>query len=197
MSTTDDDAHDHADEARSAGRSPRRPAAAPSAALGRPDLRLARDAQGQARPRAAARRDRHPGDVRPDVHLPLRRRDRRLHRRVPATTSCPGILVMSVLFTTVYSGVALNTDLTKGVVDRFRSLPIWRPAPLVGRAARRQRALRARRHGDHRAGRDPGLPARAPASAAWSPRWRWSCSSRSACPGCSPRSGCSCARPAR
>ncbi|HLL86716.1 MAG TPA: ABC transporter permease [Thermoleophilaceae bacterium] len=44
----------------------------------------------------------------------------------------PGLLVMSVLFTTVYSGVALNTDLTKGVVDRFRSLPIWRPAPLVG-----------------------------------------------------------------
>ena len=44
----------------------------------------------------------------------------------------PGILVMSVLFTTVYSGVALNTDLTKGVVDRFRSLPIWRPAPLFG-----------------------------------------------------------------
>jgi ABC-2 type transport system permease protein len=44
----------------------------------------------------------------------------------------PGILVMSVLFTTVYSGVALNTDVTKGVVDRFRSLPTWRPAPLVG-----------------------------------------------------------------
>jgi ABC-2 type transport system permease protein len=44
----------------------------------------------------------------------------------------PGMLVMSVLFTTVYSGVALNTDLTKGVVDRFRSLPIWRPAPLLG-----------------------------------------------------------------
>jgi ABC-2 type transport system permease protein len=44
----------------------------------------------------------------------------------------PGMLVMSVLFTTVYSGVSLNTDVTKGVVDRFRSLPIWRPAPLVG-----------------------------------------------------------------
>jgi ABC-2 type transport system permease protein len=44
----------------------------------------------------------------------------------------PGILVMSVLFTTVYSGVALNTDLTKGVVDRFRSLPIWPSAPLLG-----------------------------------------------------------------
>ena len=42
------------------------------------------------------------------------------------------MLVQSVLFTAVYSGVALNTDVTKGVVDRFRSLPIWRPAPLVG-----------------------------------------------------------------
>jgi ABC-2 type transport system permease protein len=44
----------------------------------------------------------------------------------------PGMLVMQVLFNTVYSGVSLNTDLTKGVVDRFRSLPIWRPSPLVG-----------------------------------------------------------------
>jgi ABC-2 type transport system permease protein len=43
-----------------------------------------------------------------------------------------GVLVQSVLFTSVYSGVALNTDVTKAVVDRFRSLPIWRPAPLVG-----------------------------------------------------------------
>ncbi len=44
----------------------------------------------------------------------------------------PGVLAQSVLFTSVYSGVALNTDVTKGVTDRFRSLPIWRPAPLVG-----------------------------------------------------------------
>jgi ABC-2 type transport system permease protein len=44
----------------------------------------------------------------------------------------PGILVMSVLFTTVYSGVAINTDMTKGVIDRFRTQPIWQPAPLVG-----------------------------------------------------------------
>jgi len=44
----------------------------------------------------------------------------------------PGILVMSVLFNTVYSGVAVNTDMTKGVVDRFLTLPSWRPAPLVG-----------------------------------------------------------------
>ncbi len=44
----------------------------------------------------------------------------------------PGMLAQSVLFTAVYSGVTLNTDMTKGVVDRFRSLPVWRPAPLVG-----------------------------------------------------------------
>ncbi|HEX5909929.1 MAG TPA: ABC transporter permease, partial [Thermoleophilaceae bacterium] len=35
----------------------------------------------------------------------------------------PGVLVQTILFTTVYSGVVLNTDMTKGVVDRFRSLP--------------------------------------------------------------------------
>jgi ABC-2 type transport system permease protein len=44
----------------------------------------------------------------------------------------PGMLVQSVMFMAVYSGVALNTDMTKGVIDRFRSLPVWRPAPLVG-----------------------------------------------------------------
>ena len=44
----------------------------------------------------------------------------------------PAILVMTVLFTTVYSGVTLNTDVTKGVIDRIRSLPISRSAPLVG-----------------------------------------------------------------
>jgi ABC-2 type transport system permease protein len=44
----------------------------------------------------------------------------------------PGVLVVAVTFTTVYSGIAINTDLTKGVLDRFRSLPIWSPAPLLG-----------------------------------------------------------------
>jgi ABC-2 type transport system ATP-binding protein len=44
----------------------------------------------------------------------------------------PGSLVMTVVLVTTYSGVTLNTDITKGVSDRFRSLPIWRPAPIVG-----------------------------------------------------------------
>jgi ABC-2 type transport system permease protein len=44
----------------------------------------------------------------------------------------PGILTMSVVMITMYTGVAVNTDITKGVFDRFRTLPIWRPAPMVG-----------------------------------------------------------------
>lgn len=44
----------------------------------------------------------------------------------------PGILVMSVVMTTMYTGLAVNTDIDKGVFDRFRTLPIWRPAPMVG-----------------------------------------------------------------
>jgi ABC-2 type transport system permease protein len=44
----------------------------------------------------------------------------------------PGILVQTVVFITMYTGMGLNTDITKGVFDRFRSLPIWRPATLVG-----------------------------------------------------------------
>jgi ABC-2 type transport system permease protein len=44
----------------------------------------------------------------------------------------PGILVQTIVIVTVYTGYTLNTDITKGVFDRFRSLPIWRPAPIVG-----------------------------------------------------------------
>ncbi len=44
----------------------------------------------------------------------------------------PGTLVMAVLLATMYTGINLNTDLSKGLYDRFRTLPIWRPAPIVG-----------------------------------------------------------------
>jgi ABC-2 type transport system permease protein len=44
----------------------------------------------------------------------------------------PGTLVLSVLLITVYAGVNLNTDIAKGVFDRFRSMPIWRPSLIVG-----------------------------------------------------------------
>jgi ABC-2 type transport system permease protein len=44
----------------------------------------------------------------------------------------PGTLVMTVLLITVYAGLALNTDITRGTLDRFRSMPIWQPALIVG-----------------------------------------------------------------
>ena len=44
----------------------------------------------------------------------------------------PGIMIQTVLFSTVAIGVNLNTDIKEGVFDRFRSLPIARSAPLVG-----------------------------------------------------------------
>ncbi|MFH9853680.1 ABC transporter permease [Streptomyces althioticus] len=44
----------------------------------------------------------------------------------------PGILVMSVVMITMYTGISVNVDIEKGVFDRFRSLPIWRPSAMVG-----------------------------------------------------------------
>jgi ABC-2 type transport system permease protein len=44
----------------------------------------------------------------------------------------PGILVMTVTTITMYAGMALNSDIQKGIFDRFKSLPIWHPSPLVG-----------------------------------------------------------------
>lgn len=44
----------------------------------------------------------------------------------------PGILVQTVVFNSVYSGMGLSTDLSKGLFERFRSLPIWSLAPFAG-----------------------------------------------------------------
>jgi ABC-2 type transport system permease protein len=47
----------------------------------------------------------------------------------------PGVLVQTIIFITVYTGVGLNTDIHKGLYDRFRSLPMWQPSPLFGALA--------------------------------------------------------------
>ncbi|WP_011581434.1 MULTISPECIES: ABC transporter permease [Chelativorans] len=44
----------------------------------------------------------------------------------------PGILVQTVVFNSVYSGMGLSTDLSKGLFERFRSLPVWPLAPFAG-----------------------------------------------------------------
>ncbi len=47
----------------------------------------------------------------------------------------PGIIVQTVVFITVYTGVGLNSDIKKGLHDRFRSLPNWQPSPILGALA--------------------------------------------------------------
>lgn len=44
----------------------------------------------------------------------------------------PGILVQTVITTSMVTGVQLREDMDKGVFDRFKSLPIARIAPLAG-----------------------------------------------------------------
>jgi ABC-2 type transport system permease protein len=44
----------------------------------------------------------------------------------------PGTLVMAVLLVSMYAGIGLNADMTKGITARFRSLPVWRLAPVAG-----------------------------------------------------------------
>ncbi|MDZ7728532.1 MAG: ABC transporter permease [Dehalococcoidia bacterium] len=44
----------------------------------------------------------------------------------------PGIVVQTVVMITMYTGMTVNKDIEKGVFDRFRSLPVWRPSFMVG-----------------------------------------------------------------
>src|SRR6059058_5948782 len=44
-----------------------------------------------------------------------------------------GIFAQTVIFGSTFTGVGLADDMTKGVIDRFRSLPMPRSAVLVGR----------------------------------------------------------------
>jgi ABC transporter DrrB family efflux protein len=46
-----------------------------------------------------------------------------------------GIFTQTVIFGSTFTGVGLAEDMTKGVIDRFRSLPMTRSAVLVGRTA--------------------------------------------------------------
>ncbi|HEY4534794.1 MAG TPA: ABC transporter permease [Enteractinococcus sp.] len=44
----------------------------------------------------------------------------------------PGILAQTVVFLTIYTAINVNTDISKGALDRFRTMPVWRPAHPVG-----------------------------------------------------------------
>ena len=44
-----------------------------------------------------------------------------------------GVFVQTVIFGSTYTGAGLAEDMTKGIIDRFRSLPMSRTAVLAGR----------------------------------------------------------------
>lgn len=44
----------------------------------------------------------------------------------------PGVLAQGIVWSSMSTGSYLNQDISKGVFDRFRSLPIARSAPLIG-----------------------------------------------------------------
>ncbi len=56
----------------------------------------------------------------------------RLDRRVPGLRAARPARDVRACSRPSTPASSLNTDLTKGAVDRFRTLPIWRPAPLLG-----------------------------------------------------------------
>jgi ABC-2 type transport system permease protein len=45
-----------------------------------------------------------------------------------------GLLAMNLTTSAMGTAVGLSTDLGSGVIDRFRTLPMWRPSVLVGRS---------------------------------------------------------------
>jgi ABC transporter DrrB family efflux protein len=46
----------------------------------------------------------------------------------------PGIMAQTMAFASFVVAIGLNTDIDKGIVDRFRSLPIARSSVLIGRS---------------------------------------------------------------
>jgi ABC-2 type transport system permease protein len=45
-----------------------------------------------------------------------------------------GLLALNLTTSSMGTAVGLSTDLSTGAIDRFRTLPMWRPAVLVGRS---------------------------------------------------------------
>ncbi len=45
----------------------------------------------------------------------------------------PGVFAQTVLFGSAFTGIGVAEDMTKGIIDRLRSLPMYQPSVLVGR----------------------------------------------------------------
>jgi ABC transporter DrrB family efflux protein len=51
-----------------------------------------------------------------------------------AAFAIAGLLALNLTTSSMGTAVGLSTDLNGGVIERFRTLPLWRPAVLVGRS---------------------------------------------------------------
>ena len=120
-------------------------------------VRLPGAAEDQARPRAALRRDRHPGRVHADVHLPVRRRAGRLTRPVPAVPAARH----------AGHGRAAGQHVRRDRPEHRHSQGDHRPVPVPARLAarpgrrggpRRRCPLPDRRRAGHRPRPGHGLP---------------------------------------
>ena len=96
---------------------------------------------GPHRPRAAAAlgRDRPAHALHAAVRLRLRRRRRHSPRRQLREFAIAGMIALNLTTSAMGTAVGLSNDLNSGVIDRFRTLPMWRPA-VLGRAIDRRPA---------------------------------------------------------
>ena len=97
---------------------------------------VAQPPQHQAQPAAAGVRHHPAGHLRADVPLRVRRRDPGQPRRrasPTSTSSCPGSSCRRSCSARSPPASASPTTCSKGLIDRFRSLPMARSAVLVGR----------------------------------------------------------------
>ena len=56
------------------------------------------------------------------------------HGGTYASFAIAGMLALNLTTSAMGTAVGLSDDLNGGIIDRFRSLPMWRPAVLVGRS---------------------------------------------------------------
>ena len=108
-----------------------------------------------------------------------------------------GLMLLNLTTSAMGTAVGLSTDLSSGAIDRFRTLPMWRSAVLVGRSvadAALGRPLRGHRDPDRPGHRVAVRGQRRPRSSGATPS---PCSSPTPCRGAAPASGSSPRAPSR
>ena len=95
----------------------------------------------------------------------------------------PGIFAQTIVFAAATTAIGMSDDINKGIIDRFRSLPMARSAVLTGRTivGRRLQRRHPRRADGHAASRSAGRSTTG--SSRSSPASRCCCCSPSRCPG--------------